>query len=116
MRAIVHDPAGLRLADVPDPEPAPHELLLEVRAASVNFLDVVYRERNLAPGGVPGVDAAGIVRAPAADGTDPAAGSRVVTFAMGGAWALRRAAPVADAAVVPEGIDLAVAAALPAAG
>jgi NADPH:quinone reductase len=117
VRAIVHDPAAdLRMADVPDPEPAPHEVLLEVWAASVNFLDVAYREHYLAPGGVPGVDAAGIVLAPAADGTGPPAGTRVVTFAMGGAWAQRRAAPVADTAVVPDGVDLAVAAALPGAG
>jgi NADPH:quinone reductase len=117
VRAIVHDPAaGLLLSDVPDPEPAPHEVLLEVCAASVNFLDVAYREHYLVPGGVPGVDAAGIVLAPAADGSGPPAGSRVVTFAAGGAWAQRRAVPVADTAVVPDGVDLAAAAALPGAG
>ena len=104
------------MSDVPDPEPAPHEVLLEVRAASVNFLDVAYREHYLAPGGVPGVDAAGIVLAPAADGTGPPAGTRVVTFAPGGAWAQRRAVPVADTAVVPDGVDLAAAAALLGAG
>jgi NADPH:quinone reductase-like Zn-dependent oxidoreductase len=117
VRAIVHDPAaGLRLSDVPDPEPGPDEVLLEVRAASLNFLDVAYRHHNLAPGGVPGVDAAGIVLAPAADGSGPPAGSRVVTFAMGGAWAQRRAAPAADTAVLPAGVDLVDAAALPGAG
>jgi NADPH:quinone reductase len=104
------------MSDVPDPEPAPHEVLVEVRAASVNFLDVAYREQTLAPGGIPGVDAAGIVLAPAADGAGPAAGSRVVTFATCGAWAQRRVAPVADTAVVPDGVDLAAAAALPGAG
>jgi NADPH2:quinone reductase len=58
VRAIVHDPvADLRMSDVPEPEPAPHEVLIEVRAASVNFLDVAYRDDYLAPGGVPGVDA-----------------------------------------------------------
>jgi NADPH:quinone reductase-like Zn-dependent oxidoreductase len=104
------------MSDVPDPEPEPHEVLLEVRAASVNYLDVAYRDHTLAPGGVPGVDAAGIVLAPAADGTGPGVGSRVVTFAAGGAWAQRRTAPVADTAVVPDGVDLAAAAALPGAG
>jgi NADPH:quinone reductase-like Zn-dependent oxidoreductase len=57
-----------------------------------------------------------VVIAPAADGSGPPAGSRVVTFAMGGAWAQRRAAPVADTAVVPDGVDLVDAAALPGAG
>jgi NADPH:quinone reductase len=104
------------MSDVPDPEPAPHEVLLEVRAASLNFLDVAYRDQYLGPGGVPGVDAAGIVLVPASDGSGPPAGSRIVTFAMGGAWAQRRTVPVADTAVVPDGIDLAAAPALPGAG
>jgi NADPH2:quinone reductase len=117
VRAIVHDPAaGLRHTDVPDPDPRPSELLLDVRAAALNFLDVAYHDELFAPGAVLGVDAAGVVLAPAADGSGPPAGSRVVTFALGGAWAQRRAAATADAAVVPDGVDLAVAAALPAAG
>jgi NADPH:quinone reductase len=104
------------MSDVPDPEPAPHEVLLEVRAASLNFLDVAYRDHYLSAGGVPGVDAAGVVLAPAADGSGPPVGRRVVTFAMGGAWAQLRAAPTADTAVLPDGVDLADAAALPGAG
>lgn len=104
------------MSDVPEPEPAPHEVLVEVRAASVNFLDVAYRDAYLPPGGVPGVDAAGVVLTPAVDGSGPPAGSRVVTFAMGGAWAQRRAVPSADTAVLPGEVDLADAAALPGAG
>jgi NADPH:quinone reductase-like Zn-dependent oxidoreductase len=117
VRAIVHDPAaGLRHTDVPDPVPRPHELLLEVGAAALNFLDVAYRDEIFAPGAVPGVDAAGVVLAAAADGSGPPAGTRVATFAMGGAWARRRAVATPDVAVVPDGVELAVAAALPAAG
>jgi NADPH2:quinone reductase len=104
------------MSDVPDPEPTPHEVLLDVRAASLNFLDVAYRDHYLPYGGVPGVDAAGVVIAPAVDGSGPPIGSRVVTFAMGGAWAERRAALVADTAVLPDGVELAEAAALPGAG
>ena len=103
------------MSDVPDPEPTPHEVLLDVRAASLNFLDVAYRDHYLPHGGVPGVDAAGVVIAPAADGSGPPIGSRVVTFAMGGVWAERRAALAADTAVLPDGVELAEAAALPAA-
>jgi len=40
MRAIVHDPAGLRLADVPDPEPAPHELRLERRIVGRAVMEI----------------------------------------------------------------------------
>jgi NADPH:quinone reductase-like Zn-dependent oxidoreductase len=104
------------MSEVPDPEPLPSELLIEVRAAALNFLDVAYRDDYLPPGGVPGVDAAGVVVRAAADGSGPPVGSRVVTFAMGGAWAQLRAAPTADTAVVPDGVDLVAAAALPGAG
>ncbi|MFC7619775.1 zinc-binding dehydrogenase [Microlunatus sp. GCM10028923] len=117
MRAIVHDPAaGLRMSEAPEPEPEPHQVLIDVRAASLNFLDVAYRDVNLAAGDIPGVDAAGIVRTPAADGSGPPAGSRVVSFAMGGAWAEHRTAAAADTAVVPDGVELTTAAALPGAG
>jgi NADPH2:quinone reductase len=117
VRAIVHHPAvGLRLTEVSDPVPRPHELLLDVRAAAVNYLDVAYRDELLEPGAVPGVDAAGVVLESAVDGSGPPAGARVTTFAMGGAWARRRAVATADVAVVPDEVDLAVAAALPAAG
>src|SRR5207247_231327 len=68
MKAIrVHAPGGpevLRWEDVPDPVPAAGEVTLEVKAASVNHLDVWIRK------GLPGVtyprilgcDAAGVVR------------------------------------------------------
>ena len=93
MRAIVHDPTtGLRMSEVPEPEPAPDQVLIDVRAASLNFLDVAYRDLNLPAGAVPGVDAAGIVRTTAADGSGPPSGSRVVppTLTIPGS-AVRRA-------------------------
>lgn len=117
--ALLHDPVapgGLRLDDAPDPVPAPHEALVQVQAISLNFLDVAYRDANFDAGAVPGVDAAGVVRTAAADGSGPAAGARVATFGMGGAWAQLRAVDTSDMAVVPDRVDLGAAAALPAAG
>jgi len=52
----------------------------------------------------------------AEDGSGPAVGQRVLTFGYAGAWAGLRAVPAEDLAVVPNGVDLAVAAALPVAG
>lgn len=115
MRVLISDPTtGLTTIDRPDPVPGPGELLVEVRAASLNYLDVAYDHAKL--DGVPGVDAAGEVLVAAADGSGPPPGTRVVTFGPGGAWAQRRAVAVGDVAVVPDGVDLGVAAALPAAG
>jgi NADPH:quinone reductase len=44
---VLHEPGGpeqLRLEDVPDPEPAEGQVLLRVRAAGVNFADVLVRQ------------------------------------------------------------------------
>ena len=116
MRALVHDPAarvGLTLAEVDDPRPAPHEALVAVRAVSLNAGETRYLAQMHAPGAVPGWDAAGVVVAPAADGTGPPAGARVATFGPSGAWATVRAVATAETALVPDGVDLGEAATLP---
>jgi NADPH:quinone reductase-like Zn-dependent oxidoreductase len=119
MRALVvtpGSPSGLVLGEAPDPAPAPNETLIEVAASSLNFGDVSSAP-NAAPGSVPGWDAAGVVVKAAEDGSGPAAGERVVSFGYaGGAWGGLRAVPTEELAVVPAGVDLAVAAALPVAG
>jgi len=87
MRAIIVDPsapAALRLADVPEPVSGPSQVLLEVHHASLNHGDLNdARSGRVAPGGVLGSDAAGVVAHAAADGRGPAAGTRVVTLAPG---------------------------------
>ncbi|MFD4636013.1 zinc-binding dehydrogenase [Lentzea sp. NPDC058436] len=115
MRAIVVEdsaPGRIRLADVPEPVPAPNEALVRVHAASVNPGDLAEVDR--APAGlVVGWEAAGVVEREAADGTGPARGTRVTTFAASGGWAELRAAPTEWLAPVPDGVDLADAATLP---
>jgi NADPH:quinone reductase len=119
MRALVHDPHaphGLRLGEAPDPAPRPSEALIEVGAVSLNFADLAFLRRRVAPGGVPGFDAAGTVVAADAAGSGPPAGARVATFGFSGAWAERRAVDTAELAVLPDAVDLRSAAAVPAAG
>ncbi|HET9255901.1 MAG TPA: zinc-binding dehydrogenase [Pseudonocardiaceae bacterium] len=119
MRALVVRPgsgSGVALTETPDPPPpAPDEVLVEVRHSSLNFGDVSTIP-TAAAGSVPGWDASGVVLTPAQNGSGPAAGQRVVTFGYAGAWAGVRVVPVSELAVVPESVDLAVAAALPVAG
>jgi NADPH2:quinone reductase len=117
MRALVVDPdapGSLRLGTAPEPRPAPHQLVLDVRHISLNRGEVAFAGRR-PPGTVHGYDAAGVVARTAADGTGPAVGARVAAFGAG-AWAQRMAVDTAAVAEVPGQVDLADAAALPMAG
>jgi NADPH:quinone reductase-like Zn-dependent oxidoreductase len=115
MRALVVGPgAEGRLAEVPEPVPGPGQALVEVRHASVNFSDLRHMGR-LPEGTVLGYDAAGVVLRAAKDGTGPREGARVAAFGAG-AWAERAAFDTGSIAVVPDGVDLVRAAALPMAG
>jgi NADPH2:quinone reductase len=105
----------LALVDVPEPQPRADELLLGVEAISLNRGEV--RGAARAPDGqTPGWDVAGTVIAPAQFGASPAAGTRVAALLDGGGWAERVAVPAARAAIVPKGVETAVAATLPIAG
>ena len=77
-------PEAIEVAELPDPEPGPGELLVDVAAAGVNFVDVYYRT-GAYPGDLPlqlGTEAAGRVAAVGEGviGVEP--GDRV-------AWAMR---------------------------
>ena len=118
MRALVVTPAApgrLALGEVAEPVPGPDEVLVRVEAVSLNRGEVM-RAQRAEPGLVLGWDAAGTVVRAAASGRGPVAGTRVVTRGPAGGWAELRAVPVDELAVVPEGVDLAAAAALPVAG
>jgi NADPH:quinone reductase-like Zn-dependent oxidoreductase len=119
MRALVHDPdapQGLRMAEAPDPVPHDAEALIKVQAISLNFGELAYLSERGQPGEVMGWDAAGVVVRAAADGSSPGPGARVTTFGWRNAWAQLRAVDTANLAVVPDGVDLGAASALPVAG
>ncbi|WP_327312528.1 alcohol dehydrogenase catalytic domain-containing protein [Streptomyces sp. NBC_01235] len=92
--------------------PGPGQVLVEVRHTWLNSAEL-YFARQGRPGEVIGFDAAGVVVAPASDGTGPAAGSRVVGFGAGGGFGALCAMDVIDVAVAPDGVDLGEAATLP---
>jgi putative PIG3 family NAD(P)H quinone oxidoreductase len=121
MRAVVVDrpggPEGLRLADVPDPEPGPGEVIVDVAATAVNRADVLQRQGRYPPppGASPylGLECAGVVDEVGADVTGWPVGTRVIALLAGGGYAERVAVPSGQLLPVPTGLDLLHAAALP---
>src|SRR5215470_7911220 len=118
MRAVMATgPAGQRieLQEVAEPEPKPHEAVVEVAAFSPNRGETFLLEQPR-PGWRPGKDVAGIVTRAAADGSGPKVGERVVGHPDQGGWAERVAVATDRLVVVPDTVDLVAAAALPLAG
>ncbi|GAA1991369.1 zinc-binding dehydrogenase [Catenulispora subtropica] len=109
------DAGRVAFAPAPSPTAAPNQALIDVRAFSVNRGELALLEARPA-GWRPGQDIAGTVAVAAADGTGPAAGSRVVGRVEGGGWAERVAVDVGDLAVLPDAVSFTDAATLPVAG
>ncbi|WP_447040746.1 zinc-binding dehydrogenase [Streptomyces sp. DSM 118878] len=118
MRALVvdHSEAGpVRFADVDEPVPSAGEALVEIRHIGLNFGELNY-VRQWPAGAVHGHDAAGVVVRAASDGSGQPEGTRVAVGMAPHAWAERVAVSPASLGTVPEGVDLADAAALGIAG
>lgn len=121
MRAVVYDEPGdpevLHLAEVPDPEPGPGEVLIRVHSTALNRADLLQRRGFYPPppGASPilGLEAAGEVEAlgEGVDGWTP--GDRVCALLAGGGYAEKVAVPAVQVMPVPEGMDLVTAGAVP---
>ncbi len=118
MRAILVDkaaPANLSLGETEEPTAAPSEALVRVSAISLNRGEV-NRAQIAEPSSNPGWDLAGTVERPAADGTGPQTGARIVGFLPSGAWAELAAVPTNSLAELPDNVSFEQAATLPIAG
>jgi NADPH2:quinone reductase len=118
MLAIINTPNGkdpVEIREVPEPQPAANEALVEVRAFSLNRGEV--RLFQIRPDGWrPGQDISGVVLRQAADGSGPEAGTRVVALTDNAGWAERAAVPAHRMAALPGNVLIEEAAALPVAG
>lgn len=119
MQALVVGPerrGEVNRSEVAEPQPGPGEALVAVRALSLNRGEVRRALQAADPGWLPGWDVAGVVERPAADGSGPAAGARVVGLVAEGGWAERVAVPSGRLAELPDGCGFADASTLPVAG
>ncbi|HEX9354384.1 MAG TPA: quinone oxidoreductase [Streptosporangiaceae bacterium] len=121
MRAVIGSQHGgpevLQIGEVAAPEPGPGQLLVDVAAAGVNYMDIYQREGRppYASGAlpyVPGAEGAGTVAAVGPAVRDFAVGDRVAWTQVPGSYAEQAAVPAALAVPVPGDMDLSVAAAV----
>jgi NADPH:quinone reductase-like Zn-dependent oxidoreductase len=110
-------PRSLRVEPCPEPAPGPHDVLIQVKAAGVNFADVLARQ-GLYPDAprppyILGHETAGdILRVgEAVAGLEP--GQRVLAYHRGGGYAERVAVPAAQVFPIPDSIPYQSAVLLP---
>lgn len=118
MLAVVNTPGGtapVAIKEVPEPEQKANEALVAVHRFSLNRGEMrLFQVRH--EGWRPGQDIAGVVVRQAADGSGPAAGTRVVCLTDWEGWAERAAVPSHRMAALPDNVSFADAASLPVAG
>jgi NADPH:quinone reductase len=100
---------------VDQPVPGPGEAVIRVEAFSVNRGETFLLEKPQG-GWRPGKDIAGLLVRGAADGSGPAAGTRVVAHPPAGGWAEYAAVETGSIAELPAEISAVTAAALPLSG
>jgi NADPH:quinone reductase-like Zn-dependent oxidoreductase len=89
MKAAVVTEQGVQYKDAPKPSPKPNEILIKVRAASLNRADLAvasgHRHGSVGgPGTIVGLECAGEVEAVGAEVKDFKPGDRVMSSAAGG--------------------------------
>jgi NADPH2:quinone reductase len=107
--------APLLLASAPLPHPGPGEVRLRIAACGLNFADTLllagrYQDQP-SPPLVPGMEMAGIVEAAGPGVAAPSPGTRVAVHAGAGGLARHAVVPAALCRALPDGLDMARAAA-----
>lgn len=118
MKAIVVHEAGgpenLVIEQVPDPEPGPEEVLVEVESAGLNFIDT-YHRGGLYPVDfpfTPGIEGAGTVIEIGEDVSEIEVGDKVGWVNALGTYASRQVVPAESAIPIPDDLEVDVAAAV----
>ena len=121
MRAVVitepGEPEVLRWLEVPDPQPGPGDVVIEVAASGVNRADLMQREGHYPPPPgappYPGLECSGRIRAVGEGVTGWQPGDQVCALLAGGGYAEQVVVPAGQLLPVPGQLDVTVAAAFP---
>src|SRR3954451_9179132 len=121
MRAVTApDPGGpesLTIVDLPDPEPGPGEVVIDVVASAVNRADTLQRQGYYPPpegaSEVLGLECSGRISAVGGGVEGWSTGDEVCALPAGGGYAEKVPVPAGQVMPVPEGVDLKAAAAIP---
>jgi putative PIG3 family NAD(P)H quinone oxidoreductase len=110
-------PEALGWGEAPDPVPGPGDVLVDVVASAVNRADILQRQGFYPPppgaSDILGLECSGRVAAVGADVDGWQVGDEVCALLSGGGYAERVVVPAGQCMVVPDGVDLLTAAALP---
>jgi len=102
-------PENYRLVEVPDPQPGPNDVLVEVQAAGMGFVDALvsqgrYQVKPPVPY-CPGMEIAGSVTALGSDVSTLEIGDTVAASVFGGGLAELAVVPAGAACAIPEQLD-----------
>jgi len=121
MRAVVAESPGgpevLSVVELPDPEPGPGEVVIDVAAAGLNRADLLQRQGFYPPppgaSEIIGMECSGTIAALGEDVDRWKVGDEVCALLAGGGYASKVAVPAGQVMSVPGGVDVVTAGALP---
>ncbi|WP_132110234.1 NAD(P)H-quinone oxidoreductase [Actinocrispum wychmicini] len=121
MYAIVaREPGGpevLEWTEVPDPEPGPGEVLIDVAASAVNRADLLQRQGFYPPppgaSDIIGLECSGTIAKLGEGVTGWQVGAEVCALLAGGGYGQRVVVPAVQVLPLPDGVDLVAAASIP---
>jgi putative PIG3 family NAD(P)H quinone oxidoreductase len=110
-------PEALQVVEIPDPDPGPGEVVLDMRATAVNRADTMQRQGHYPPppgaSDVLGLECSGVVSA-VGDGVEGwSVGDEACALLASGGYAEKVLVPAGQVMPVPAGVDLVTAGALP---
>jgi putative PIG3 family NAD(P)H quinone oxidoreductase len=121
MRAVIAPvpggPEALVVTDLPDPQPGPDEVVIDMTATAVNRADTMQRQGFYPPppgaSDVLGLECSGVVSAVGVGVESWSVGDEVCALLAGGGYGEKVLVPAGQVMPVPEGVDLVTAGALP---